>query len=207
LTSDCDACIAAAATSAVGMIDRQLGSAEHGHHRIADVLHHRSAGGQDRPVHLGTVTIQLLSQQRRICVLADRPVSTDIAHQYGHVELLAVAWMCAAARMRSATPVGNNRAARPVLLAFVALWILFSRSSEPAVPPTPRRRPDEGPSAQASTDAGDGQVAAAIALIGPPRQPSRATSSSASSPPVRRTGLINALTTAGSASNHRATSQ
>ena len=72
----------------------------------------------------------------------------------------------------------------------------FSRSSAPAVPAdTPSASRTNRLSTRASTAAGVECVAAAIALIGLPSATiSSRASSSASRPPVRRTGLISALT-------------
>ena len=76
---------------AVGMIAGRLRRPEHRHHCVADVLHHGATRGEDRAVHLGAVTIELLGQQRRVGVLADGRVAADVAHQHGDVQLLAVA--------------------------------------------------------------------------------------------------------------------
>ena len=43
---------------AVGVIGLRERRAEHGHHRVADVLHHRAALGEDRGVHLGAVRVE-----------------------------------------------------------------------------------------------------------------------------------------------------
>ena len=42
----------------VGVVVLRERRAEHGHHRVADVLHHRAALGEDRRVHLGAVRVE-----------------------------------------------------------------------------------------------------------------------------------------------------
>ena len=82
-------CIARAAANARSAWSSvRDGCAEHGHHGVADVLHHGAALAEDGPVHLGAVAVELLGQHDRVGVLGDRRVATDVAHHDGHVEPL-----------------------------------------------------------------------------------------------------------------------
>ena len=75
----------------VGVVVARLGRTEHRHHRIAHVLHHRSARVEDRTVHLGAVAVELLGEHRRVGVLGDGRVAADVAHQHRDVEPLGLA--------------------------------------------------------------------------------------------------------------------
>ena len=55
------------------------GRAEHGHDRVADVLHDGAALAEDGPVHLGPVGVELGGQRGRVGVLGDRRVAADVA--------------------------------------------------------------------------------------------------------------------------------
>ena len=60
--------------------------AENRHHRIADELHHGPVLGDDRPVHLRPVLVQLVGEDGGIGIFGDRRVATDVGHQHGHHE-------------------------------------------------------------------------------------------------------------------------
>ena len=81
-TRPCAACMASAAARArsAWSLARDRG-AEHGHDRVADVLHDGAALAEDRPVHLGPVGVELRGQRRRVGVLGDRRVAADVGHQ------------------------------------------------------------------------------------------------------------------------------
>ena len=48
----------------LGVVGGRRGRPEHGHHRVADVLHHRAAVADDRPVHLRPVAVELRGELR-----------------------------------------------------------------------------------------------------------------------------------------------
>jgi hypothetical protein len=97
LTSACRRCICAAATSARwAWSSWGKWCAEHGHDRVADVLHHRAAPAQDGGAHGPTVLLQLLRQDGRRGAFGDGGVATDVRHQHRHGEALGVvggAWI------------------------------------------------------------------------------------------------------------------
>ena len=50
---------AAPPPSPVGVVGLRERGAEHGHHRVADELHHGAARAEDGPVHRGPVLVEL----------------------------------------------------------------------------------------------------------------------------------------------------
>ena len=154
---------------------------------------------EDGPVHLGAVRVELRGELRRVGVLGDGRVAADVAHQHRDLELLGLADAPArAASSCSATPAGSRRD---------SVSPCSSRSTIACVqPPQPLERACRagghalGQARRTAARRGrrrppvSSAAPTAIALIGLPSATiSSSASSSASRPPVRRTGLTSAL--------------